>query len=76
MLWFKVMVNIDQYQLFVLQLFLCEMILEQEGVLGYCDLDQVDLDLLPLDTDILSMETPEFFKSFYLVNNVQYIFAL
>ncbi|XP_060574678.1 vacuolar protein sorting-associated protein 33B-like [Ruditapes philippinarum] len=48
------------------RLFLCEMILEQEGVLGHCDLDEVDLNLLPLDTDILSMETPEFFKSFYL----------
>ncbi|KAL4227335.1 Vacuolar protein sorting-associated protein 33B [Mactra antiquata] len=51
------------------KLFLCEMILEQEGVMGSCDLDQVDLDLVPLDVDILSMETPEFFKSYFLNND-------
>ena len=53
--------------LFCFQLYICEMILEQEGVHGYCGLDELALDLLPLDTDILSMETPSFFRSFYLV---------
>lgn len=43
------------------------MILEQEGVYGYCELDALDIDLVTLDTDILSLEMPEFFKSFYLV---------
>ena len=43
------------------------MILEEEGVYGYCELDELDLDLVTLDTDILSLEMPEFFRSFYLV---------
>ena len=43
------------------------MILEQEGVYGYCELDALDIDLVTLDTDILSLEMPEFFRSFYLV---------
>ena len=43
------------------------MILEEEGVYGYCELDEFDLDLITLDTDILSLELPEFFRSFYLV---------
>ena len=43
------------------------MILEEEGVYGYCELDEFDLDLVTLDTDILSLEMPEFFRNFYLV---------
>ena len=46
------------------------MILEEEGVFGYCELDQFDLDLVTLDTDILSLELPEFFRSFFLVRTL------
>jgi len=50
-----------------LQLFICENLLEQEGVFGLCELDDLHLDLLTLDNDILSMEAPDFFKTLYLV---------
>ncbi|XP_064608476.1 vacuolar protein sorting-associated protein 33B-like [Liolophura sinensis] len=44
----------------------CEMILETEGVLGYVSLDCFPLDLIPLDVDLLSMELPEFLRTFYM----------
>ncbi|WAQ99914.1 VP33B-like protein [Mya arenaria] len=52
------------------KLFLCETLLEQEGVFGLCELDELDLDLLPLDADIMSMEAPDFFKSYYMDNDL------
>lgn len=48
----------------------CEMILETEGVLGYVSLDCFPLDLIPLDIDLLSMELPEFLRTFYMVSNL------
>lgn len=52
---------------FVLQLHVCEMILEHEGVMGYVTIHELQMDLVPLDRDILSLELPLFFRSFYLV---------
>ena len=52
---------------FFLQLFVCEQVLEQEGVYGHVEIDELELDLIPLDRDILSLELPDFFRSFYLV---------
>ena len=52
------------------------MILEEEGVFGYCELDEFDLDLVTLDTDILSLELPEFFRSFYLVRLLSSLIVL
>ncbi|XP_052277232.1 vacuolar protein sorting-associated protein 33B-like isoform X2 [Dreissena polymorpha] len=52
------------------KLFLCESLLEQEGVHGLCELDELHFDLLPLDTDIISMENPDFFKAFYMDNDL------
>ena len=51
----------------MLQLHVCEMILEREGVHGYVSCDEFSLDLIPLDRDLLSLEMPHFFRSCYLV---------
>ncbi|XP_069135773.1 vacuolar protein sorting-associated protein 33B-like [Argopecten irradians] len=51
------------------KLHVCEMILEHEGVFGDVSLDELPLDLIPLDRDILSLELSEFFKTFYLEND-------
>ncbi|XP_005106439.1 vacuolar protein sorting-associated protein 33B [Aplysia californica] len=55
------------------RLHICEKILESEGVMGYVTLDEFPLELFPLDTDLLSLETPDFFKSFYLENDTTYL---
>ena len=52
------------------QLHACELILEQEGVCGYITTEELQLDFIPLDKDILSLELPEFFSSFFLVSYV------
>ena len=53
--------------LILLQLHVCERVLEQEGVFGYVNIDEYQLDLIPLDKDVLSLELPEFFRSYFLV---------
>ncbi len=50
------------------QLYVCEMLLEQEGVMGHVTLQEFQMDFIPLDTDLLSLEFPLYFKSFYLVS--------
>ena len=52
---------------FLFQLYVCEHVLEQEGVYGYVEIEELQIELIPLDRDILSLEIPEFFRSFYLV---------
>ena len=49
------------------QLHVCELILEQEGVYGHVTINEFQLDFIPLDSDVLSLEVPEFFRSFFLV---------
>ncbi|XP_064620988.1 vacuolar protein sorting-associated protein 33B-like [Lineus longissimus] len=51
----------------------CERILEQEGVFGHVSLDEFHLDLIPLDRDLLSLEMPGFFKSFFLENDQSWL---
>lgn len=48
------------------KLHVCERVLEQEGVFGYVSIDEYQLDLIPLDKDVLSLELPEFFRSYFL----------
>ncbi|XP_076444222.1 vacuolar protein sorting-associated protein 33B-like [Babylonia areolata] len=48
------------------RLHMCEMILEDEGVYGHVTLEEFHLDLFPVDTDLLSLEMPSIFRSFYL----------
>ena len=45
------------------------MVLENEGVHGYVTLDEYQLDFIPLDGDVLSLEFPHFFASFFLVRS-------
>ena len=42
--------------------------LEQEGVYEYTSLGELEIDLIQLDTDILSMEYKDFFKDYFLVS--------
>ncbi|XP_014663924.1 PREDICTED: vacuolar protein sorting-associated protein 33B-like isoform X2 [Priapulus caudatus] len=53
--------------------FLCENLLEQEGVHGYVTLDQYCPNFLPLDSDLLSLEMPGFFRSFFLDGDQTYV---
>ncbi|ESO89653.1 hypothetical protein LOTGIDRAFT_234244 [Lottia gigantea] len=48
------------------RLHVCERVLESEGVYGSIVIDEFNLDLVTLDTDLLSLELPDFLKSFYL----------
>nr|XP_006818336.1 PREDICTED: vacuolar protein sorting-associated protein 33B-like [Saccoglossus kowalevskii] len=48
------------------KLYVCEMILEQEGVYGDVTFEEFHLDLIPLDRDILSLELPEFFPAYFM----------
>ena len=43
--------------------FVCDKLLEEEGVYGHVILEDLKLDLIPFDEDIISMELPLFFKS-------------
>ena len=49
------------------QLFICDQVLEEEGVHGHVAIDELELDLVPLDRDIMSLELPDFYRQFYLV---------
>ncbi|XP_068694332.1 vacuolar protein sorting-associated protein 33B-like isoform X2 [Montipora foliosa] len=49
------------------KLHICEMILEQEGVYGDVSLDEFQLEFIPLDEDILTLELPSFLKDYVLM---------
>ena len=63
------------FALFI-QLHSCELILEHEGVYGYVTVEEFPLDFVTLDVDILSLESPKFFRSFYLVSVRQHYFLI
>eukprot|EP00061_Rhincodon_typus_P015047 g42504.t1 len=46
--------------------FMCETVLEEEGIFGDVTFDEWAFYLLPLDDDIISMELPEFFRDYFL----------
>jgi len=54
----------------------CEEILKERGVRGDIIIDELNLDFLPIDTDLLSMESNECFRDLYLNNDVTPIFNL
>lgn len=62
-----VLLTTDTSSLFK-QLYVCEKILEEEGVYGMVTLENFPFDVLPIDTDILSMELNFFFTSYFLVS--------
>nr|XP_011447876.2 vacuolar protein sorting-associated protein 33B isoform X4 [Crassostrea gigas]XP_034325604.1 vacuolar protein sorting-associated protein 33B isoform X3 [Crassostrea gigas] len=51
----------------------CLSVLEYEGVMGCVTVSEFQLDFVPLDKDVLSLELPEFLKSFYLENDQTWI---
>ncbi|NXA36129.1 VP33B protein, partial [Eudromia elegans] len=51
----------------------CEMVLEEEGVIGDVTCDEWSFYLLPLDDDIISMELPEFFRDYFLEGDHRWI---
>jgi len=46
--------------------FVCDKILEEEGVYGHVIMDDLKLDFLPFDEDLISMELPQFFRDVFL----------
>lgn len=48
------------------KLCVCEMILEQEGVYGDLSFDEFQLEFIPLDEDVLTLEMPSFLKDYFL----------
>ena len=51
------------------QLHICNMILEQEGVLGNTVLiEDLHIDFIPLDSDIISLENPQLLNAVFRVS--------
>ncbi|KAK3094955.1 hypothetical protein FSP39_008319 [Pinctada imbricata] len=48
------------------RLHLCEMMLEYEGIHGDVTISEIEMHLIPLDRDILSLELPFFFRTLFL----------
>lgn len=55
------------------RLFVCDMIMEEEGVYEELYYDEFKVELFPLDEDILSLELPDFFRSFFLDGDQSWI---
>ncbi|KAM8972766.1 vacuolar protein sorting-associated protein 33B [Pelodytes ibericus] len=53
--------------------YVCDMILEQEGIFGDVTCDEWSFYLLPLDDDIISMELPEFYRDYFLEGDQRWI---
>ncbi|XP_072167430.1 vacuolar protein sorting-associated protein 33B-like [Diadema setosum] len=58
------------------KLHVCDMILEEEGVFADVTMEEFRLDLFPLDTDVLSLELPEFFRLFFLDGDQTWIHTI
>nr|XP_033775551.1 vacuolar protein sorting-associated protein 33B isoform X2 [Geotrypetes seraphini] len=50
-----------------LKLYVCDMVLEEQGIFGDVICDEWYFYLLPLDDDIISMELPEFYTDYFLM---------
>ncbi|KAG8440615.1 hypothetical protein GDO86_006385 [Hymenochirus boettgeri] len=53
--------------------YVCDMVLEQEGIFGDVTCDEWNFYLLPLDDDIISMELPEFYRDYFLEGDQRWI---
>ena len=49
------------------RLYVCDHVLEQEGVYGKVEIEELKLSFLPLDDDILTLENHYIINSFFLV---------
>ncbi|CAF2742750.1 unnamed protein product [Rotaria sp. Silwood2] len=54
----------------------CEEKLKEKGVLGDIIIDELNLDFIPIDTDLLSMESYDCFRDLYLNKDTTPIFNL
>jgi len=54
----------------------CEEKLKENGVRGDIIIDELNLDFLPMDTDLLSMESHDCFRDLFLNNDTSAIFNL
>lgn len=54
----------------------CEQLLEREGVIGSVQLLEFPLGLIPLDTDLFSLELPGFFASFFLEEDSSWTYSI
>lgn len=48
------------------KLYACDLIFEREGLFEYVQMDELENDLIQLDSDLLSMEFPRFFSNYFL----------
>lgn len=48
------------------KLYLCEKVLEEEGVYGHVTLDDLPINLVVIDDDILSLESKSFHRSYFM----------
>ncbi|CAF0812306.1 unnamed protein product [Adineta ricciae] len=54
----------------------CEEKLKEQGVRGDIIIDELNLDFIPIDTDVLSMESNDCFRDIYLNNETTSLFNL
>lgn len=50
---------------------ICERVLEEEGVYGEITCDELDIDLIPFEDDLLSLEMDTSFREFFLVTELR-----
>uniref|UniRef100_A0A8C4TIK1 VPS33B late endosome and lysosome associated n=1 Tax=Erpetoichthys calabaricus TaxID=27687 RepID=A0A8C4TIK1_ERPCA len=55
--------------------YVCEAVLEEQGVFGDVTCDEWEFYFLPLDDDIISLELPEFFRDYFLDGDQRWVFA-
>ncbi|KAM9493853.1 vacuolar protein sorting-associated protein 33B [Clarias gariepinus] len=53
--------------------FVCDTVLEEQGVYGDVTSDEWAFYLLPLDDDIISLELPEFFRDYFLEGDQRWV---
>lgn len=58
------------------QTLVCEEVLKREGVLGALTIQEYQLDLIPFDDDILTMEIDNCFRQFYLDNDKTHLHTI
>ncbi|XP_005989820.1 vacuolar protein sorting-associated protein 33B isoform X1 [Latimeria chalumnae] len=53
--------------------YMCETVLEEQGIYGDVTCDEWSFYMLPLDDDVISMELPEFFRDYFLEGDQRWI---
>lgn len=55
------------------RLSICDIILEQEGVIGSLSIEDLPIDLIPVDEDLLSLEQPQLLNSLFMEGDVTWL---